>query len=157
MSTRVLVVVPCGKSKIWSKFPKIKATRAEEAYVGNPFKVNKAFAKKFADKWIILSAKYGFIGPDFVIPENYDVSFNDPKTHPIGLGELKGQVKKKGLENFDIVIALGGKNYTKIVKEVFVGYAKVITPTEGLPMGKAMKLVKSLTRLDKAQMLKKIV
>jgi hypothetical protein len=156
MSFKILVIVPCGKSKIWSKFPKIKATKAEEAYVGVPFKVNKAFAKKFADEWVILSAKYGFVEPTFVIPENYDVSFNDPKTNPIGLGELKGQVKEKGLENFDIVIALGGKNYTEIVKEVFVGYAKVIAPTEGLPIGKAMKLVKFLTSLDKEEMLKKI-
>jgi hypothetical protein len=84
------------------------------------------------------------------------VSFNDPKTNPIGLGKLKSQRKKKGLENFEVVIALGGKNYTKIVKEVFVGYAKVIAPTEGLPMGKAMKLVKFLTSLDKEEMLKKI-
>jgi hypothetical protein len=49
MNFRILVVVPCGKSKIWSRFPKSKATRAEEVYIGAPFKVNKAFAKKFAD------------------------------------------------------------------------------------------------------------
>jgi len=108
MSTRVLVVVPCGKGKIWDKFPKIKATRAEEAYVGAPFKVNKAFAKKFADEWVILSAKYGFVEPTFIIPENYDVSFNHPETNPINLGGLKSQVKEKDLENFDVVIVLGG-------------------------------------------------
>ena len=156
MSLKILVVVPCGSSKIWSKFPKSKATRADEVYIGPPFKVNRAFAQKFADKWVILSAKYGFISPSFVIPENYDVSFNAPATKPISLGELKVQAKGKGLENYDVVIALGGKNYTEIVKEVFMGCAKVITLAEGLPIGKAMKLVKSLTRLDKAQMLKKI-
>jgi hypothetical protein len=156
MSTRVLVVVPCGKGKIWDMFPKRKATRAEEAYTGAPFKVNKAFAQKFADKWVILSAKYGFIEPSFSIPENYNVSFNDTATNPIDPSELKIQMKKKGLANYNVVIALGGKNYTKIVKEIFVGYAKVIAPTEGLPIGKAMKLVKFLTNLDKEEMLKKI-
>lgn len=157
VSLKILVVVPCGRGKIWSKCPKSKATRAEEAYVGAPFKVNKAFAQKFAQKWIILSAKCGFIEPDFVIPENYDVSFNEPATNPMGLSELKTQLKKKGLENYDVVIALGGKDYTEIVKEVFRRCGKVVTPTEGLPIGKAMKLVKSLTRLDKEQMLRKIM
>jgi len=118
--------------------------------------VNRAFAQKFADKWVILSAKYGFIEPDFVIPENYDVNFNKPSTKPMGLNGLKAQMKKKGLGNYDVVIALGGKNYIEIVKEVFMGSAKVFAPTEGLRIGKAMKLIKSLTSFAKAQMLKKI-
>jgi len=157
MSFKVLVIVPCGSSKIWGKFPKSKATRAEEAYIGPPFKVNRTFAEKFADKWVILSAKYGFIDPDFLIPENYDVSFNDLATNPISLSELKAQVKRKGLESYEFVIALGGKNYIEIEKEIFKSSAKVIAPAEGLPMGKAMSFIKSLTKLDKMQMLKKIL
>lgn len=156
MSLKILIVVPCGSSKIWSKFPKSKATRADEVYIGPPFKVNRAFGHKFADRWVILSAKYGFIEPDFVIPENYDVSFNAPATNPITISKLKAQAKEKDLENYDVVIALGGKNYTEIVKEVFRHRAKVFAPTEGLPIGKAMKLVKSLTRLDKPAMLKNV-
>jgi len=157
MSLKILVVVPCGSSKIWSKIPKAKATRAEEVYIGTPFKVNRAFAQKFADKWMILSAKYGFISPSFVIPENYDVSFNAPATNPISLSELKAQAKGKGLENYDVVIVLGGKNYTEIVKEVFMKNAKVVAPTEGLPIGKAMGLIKFLTKLGKTEMIKKII
>jgi len=156
MSVKVLVVVPCGSSKIWDRFPERKATRAEEAYVGVPFKLNMAFAKKFAYRWVILSAKYGFIDPNFTIPENYNVSFNDPKTKPIGLNLLRVQLKRKGLENYDVVIALGGKNYTEIVKKAFMGYAKVVAPTAGLPIGKAMKFVKYLIKLDEVQLLQKI-
>jgi len=157
MSFKVLVIVPCGSSKIWGKFPKSKATIAEEAYIGHPFKVNRTFAEKFADKWVILSAKYGFMDPDFPLRENYDVSFNDLATDPISLSELKAQVKRKGLESYEFVIALGGENYIEIVRELFKGAAKVIAPAEGLPMGKAMSFIKSLTKLDKAQMLKKIL
>jgi hypothetical protein len=157
MSLKILVVVPCGSSKIWSKIPKSKATRADEVYIGPPFKVNRAFAQKFADKWVILSAKYGFIEPSFIIPENYDVSFNEPATNPISSSVLKIQVKKKGLEKYHVVIALGGKNYVEIVKEVFMSGAKVFAPVEGLPIGKAMKLIRSLMKLDKAQMLKRII
>ena len=38
-----------------------------------------------------------------------------------------------------------------------MGAAKVFAPTEGLPIGKAMGLIKFLTKLDKTQMLKKII
>ena len=154
---KILVVVPCGRSKIWSKFPQRKAIRADEAYIGPPFKVNRAFAQKIADRWVILSAKYGLIKPDFVIPKNYDVSFNKPATAPISLSKLRAQANKKGLVDYDVVIALGGKNYIEIVKNVFMGSARVIAPTRGLRIGKAMKFVKSLTKLDKAQVLKEIV
>jgi hypothetical protein len=41
------------------------------------------------------------------------------------------------------------------VKEVFKG-ARVIAPTEGLPIGLAMQHVRFLTRLDKEQMIIKL-
>lgn len=156
MLPKVFVVVPCGKTKIWSLFPKNKAVRAEEAYIGPPFKVNKAFAKKFADRWMVLSAKYGFIEPDFLIPEDYDVSFNDVATNPISLSELQAQAIEKDLRSYNVVIVLGGKNYVEIVKKVFSG-VKVIAPTVGLPIGKAAGYVVFLTKFDKVQMLKKIM
>lgn len=71
-----------------------------------------------------------------------------PGTKPISLSELKAQAKQKGLDTFDVVIALGDKNYIEIVKEAFMSSAKVITPVEGLPIGKAMKLIKSLSARD---------
>jgi hypothetical protein len=43
MSLKILVIVPCGSSKIWDKFPKSRATRAEEVYIGAPFKASVAF------------------------------------------------------------------------------------------------------------------
>lgn len=33
--------------------------RAEEAYTGTPFVVNREYARSFGDAWVILSAKYG--------------------------------------------------------------------------------------------------
>ena len=52
-------------------------------YLGAPFKVNHKYAEKIGEKWVLLSAKYGFIEPDFVISENYSVTFNDPATNHI--------------------------------------------------------------------------
>jgi len=153
---KILVIVPCGKSKIWDKQPAIRSVKAEAAYTGAPFKANRDFAKKFADRWVILSAKYGFIDPDFIIPENYNVTFNDPSTNPISLEKLKAQVEAKKLAQYDLVISLGGKEYTRRVKVCFAGKVRVISPVEGLPVGKAMGFIKNLTALEKPEMLNKI-
>jgi hypothetical protein len=152
---KLLVIVPCGRSKAWDKHPELKGVKASEAYIGVPFRINKAFAEKFADKWMVLSAKYGFIEPNFIIPQNYDVSFSKPQTNPISLSRLEQQAEEKTLGQYDVVIALGGKNYVGTVKEVFKS-TRIIAPTEGLPIGLAMQRIRFLTRLDKKQMIIKL-
>jgi len=156
MKSSLLVIVPCGKSKIWKKHPLSKNVKAAKVYRGSPFKVNNAFAQKFADKWVILSAKYGFIEPDFIIPEDYNVSFNDSNTNPIKITELKKQVQRMGLDRYELVIALGGKNYAKRVVEVIPKTSKVSMPAAGRVLGNGMKFVKELTELDREQMLEKV-
>ena len=81
MST--LVVVSCGKRKIWDYYPNAGPTKAKGAYRKGPFRLNREYAEVFGDKWVILSAKYGFINPDFVIPGNYSVTFKDPSAQPV--------------------------------------------------------------------------
>lgn len=153
---KLLVIVPCGQAKIWKKKPNHGPAKAKDAYIGAPFKVNRAFAEKFADRWLILSAKYGFIDPEFIIPGNYNVTFKNPSTDPIGIDALLKQLKQKNLDSYDIVIALGGEDYSSIVKRVFKNISKVIAPAERLPIGKAMGHVKSLMTLQKPQMLEAI-
>ena len=89
---KTLVIVPCGKAKIWNKNLDHKLVKAEDAYTGTFFKINKEFASTFGDNWIILSAKYGFIFPQIMI-ENYDISFNDKRTNPVSTERLKEQIK----------------------------------------------------------------
>ena len=43
-----LVIVPCGRSKVWKKRPEAGPTKAKNAYVGSPFKVNREYAEMFA-------------------------------------------------------------------------------------------------------------
>jgi hypothetical protein len=157
MSLQTLVVIPCGKAKIWDKTPDCGPIMAKDAYVGPPFKVNRKFAEKFADKWIILSAKYGFIDPDFIIPENYDVSFTRKCTRSISLESLLEQFsKRKDLHGYDVVIALGGVAYTEKVVKVFNDISQVIVPTRGLRQGEAMRMLNSLLTLEKSEMLRHI-
>lgn len=115
----LLVVVPCGGLKIWRRRPDAGPTPAASAYIGLLFKVNKEFAERFADTWVILSAKYGFIEPEFVIPGNYNVTFKRASTGPISTARLREQVKEKGLDRFSRVIALGGKDYVSRVRAAF--------------------------------------
>jgi len=142
-----LVVVSCGKTKIWDLNPAAGPTAARNAYVGGPFRVNKEYAERFADRWVILSAKYGFIDPDFVIPENYDVTFKDHRTNPIGIDRLRQQVREMGLYKFDKAIVLGGRIYFEVCKKAFEGFnVKIYAPTVGLPLGKAMQKVREAIR-----------
>jgi len=67
----VLVIVPCGKSKIWDRLPDRGPVSAGEAYTGTPVRPNRHYAERFGDAWGVLSAKYGFIAPAFIIPVPY--------------------------------------------------------------------------------------
>ena len=139
----VLVVVSCGMRKIWDANSSAGPTPARNAYVGAPFKVNREYAEKFADRWVILSAKYGFIDPDFIIPENYNVTFKRPKTHPISVHDLRRQIIEKGLSKFSKVVVLGGRDYVDVTRRAFEGFkVTIVAPTLGLPIGKAMSRVR---------------
>jgi hypothetical protein len=153
---KILVVVPCGKAKIWNRELDQGPTEARSAYIGAPFVVNKTFAEKFADRWVVLSAKYGFIDPDFIIPKNYNVTFKDTSTHPISKNALKNQLKEKNLQSYDFVIALGGEDYSSVVKDVFRGISNVVAPAEGLPLGKAMAHINALLELKREDMWNRI-
>ena len=138
-----LVTVPCGFSKVWDKQPDAGAVPAQDAYTGTPFMLNRQYAECFADQWLILSAKYGFITPEFIIPEPYNVTFNKRTTHPISVAELQQQVGASDLAAFDLVVGLGGKEYRQRITEAFAPYnSQVAFPFEGLPIGKMMQATK---------------
>jgi hypothetical protein len=132
MSRTLLVVVPCGKAKVWSKFPDAGDVAAKDAYVGSPFRLNRKLAETFADAWVILSAKYGFVEPTFKIPGPYDVFFKRKRTGPISLDQLASQVREQRLGRFPTVIGLGGKEYREAVQFAFTETgARVLFPFAG--------------------------
>jgi hypothetical protein len=101
----VLVIVPCGRVKIWDKDPDHGPAAAKDAYTGILFRLNRAYAERYGNDWVILSAKYGFISPNFVIPESYEVTFNRRRSSPITSRELRRQVKP--LDRYSVVVGLG--------------------------------------------------
>ena len=142
MST--LVVVPCGKSKVWDRQPNHGPTLAIAAYTGAMCRLNRQYAEQFGDAWIMLSPKYGFIAPDFVIPETYDISFRLPATNPVSVEKLQRQVRDLGLDGYTDVTALGGAGYRGAITAAFAGTgARLHAPFAGLPIGKMMQATKA--------------
>jgi len=142
-----LVIIGCGKSKIWDKNPSASAQRASVAYTGPYFGTNKRFAESRGCDWMILSAKYGFIPPDFVIPGNYNVTFAKPSTGPISVQEMKRQVEEQGLSRYDDITVLGGRDYVDRVRESFAHtHAKIEAPFAGYGMGQQMHMINERLR-----------
>jgi hypothetical protein len=112
-----LVIVPCGKSKIWDRNPDLGSVATAEAYTGTPFRLNRQYAERFGDAWVVLSAKYGFIAPDFSIPAPYEVSFNYPATEPIAFDRLRQQMRERRLDWFPVIVGLGDKEYRAAVAD----------------------------------------
>lgn len=72
--TRLLVVVPCGKAKIWARNVQAGPTAAADAYIGAPFIVNGRYAEQRGGDWLILSAKHRFLRPYEMIPGPYETT-----------------------------------------------------------------------------------
>lgn len=126
-----LCVVPCGDKKIWDKNPHAGPTKARDVYIGNFARTCIKYAEKFyPDSYVILSAKHGFLYPDEVIPENYNVTFKDPKSKPISVEELRKQAEEKGLMKYNEIVVVAGSDYVNVVKEVFKG-KKIVAPLKG--------------------------
>jgi hypothetical protein len=139
----LLVVVPCGQGKIWDRHPDAGPTLARDAYTGAPFRVNRAYAERFATRWVILSAKYGFIGPDFVIPGPYNLTFKRRDPELVDSATLRAQVAALDLTSYSQVVVLGGQEYQKAARDAFVETdATLHFPFAGLRMGQAMAAIK---------------
>jgi hypothetical protein len=140
---KILIIVPCGKKKIWDKLPNSGRIYAKDAYVSPCFKLCRKYAEKFADKWVVLSAKYGFIEPDFTIPKNYDVSFNNSGNKTVSIQKLKEQAKRLRFQDYQSVIILGGKEYVEVIQKALEGLGvQIKSPLGGLGIGNRQARIK---------------
>lgn len=144
----MLVIVPCGVAKIWDRHPERGAVAARDAYTGAPFTVNRRYAEHFGERWLILSAKYGFISPDYMIPGPYEVSFKHRATQPVTLEVLRQQARKQRLGRFAHIIGLGGVQYRRMIQGAFDGLSvKLHFPFRGLRVGEGMAAINEAVRL----------
>jgi len=145
-----LVIISCGRRKIWSAHPDIGPVVAWQAYTGSLFRMARHYAEWYVWKagggrWLILSAKYGLIDPEFAIPGPYDVTFDRPGTGPIIVEQVRQQVITLGLHTASPIIGVGGKAYRRVLTQVFAPNP-VHYPFEGLPVGKMMQAMRRAIR-----------
>jgi len=87
-------------------------------YTGNFVRLNQKYAERFyPESWCILSAKYGFLMPDDVVPGNYNVRITDREA--ISIGKLQEQAQQLGFDRFDRVVVVAGKDYVTAVQRAF--------------------------------------
>lgn len=143
-SNRTLIIIPCGKRKIWDKDPSVGKTPAREAYISNYFKLCMQYAEKFSDEWIILSGKYGIINPDFILNDNYNTRLKATREFR---NKIKEQLKILTSKGFTSFVSLCGKDYSQLLEDTLNSFClNLITPLKGLRIGMRQKVIKE--RLD---------
>lgn len=128
----VLHIVSCSRTKAWED-PTVteRFLPARLAYQGAEMNQWLSRPDSAQSRWLILSAKYGFIEPDHPISD-YDVTFNEPSTGPIVPEALRAQVlgqtrwsDRVPLKDFTEVLVHGGQQYLRACEVAFRGVARV--------------------------------
>ncbi|HHB1884333.1 TPA: DUF6884 domain-containing protein [Bacillus cereus] len=125
-----ICIIPCGKKKIWDKHSDYGPMEAKDVYISPFGKACQAYATMFFENWVILSAKHGFLRPNDIVLENYDLAFDSKSDEVINIEQLQKQMVDKSLLQFDEIVLLAGKKHKKVVTKLYP--EKMITyPLEG--------------------------
>ena len=109
-------IISCVFPKIWDKYPNMGPMPAKDVYLGYYFRTLREYADLFfINNWFIISAFYGIIHKDFMIPKSYNVTFNNKNTNPISMEDLQKTVYNNNLLNYDTIEVLGGEQYKQII------------------------------------------
>ncbi|ADY22053.1 hypothetical protein P4U05_06205 [Bacillus paranthracis] len=114
-----LCIIPCGKKKIWDKYPDYGPMEAKDVYISPFGKACQAYATMFFESWVILSAKHGFLRPNDIVLENYDLAFDSKSDKVISIEQLQKQMVDKSLLQFDEIVLLAGKKHKKVVTKLY--------------------------------------
>ena len=132
-----IVLVSCVKSKTNKPMP------ARELYTSPLFKKSSAYAEQIADRWFILSAKYGLLEPDRVIAP-YEKTLNK-----MPVSERRSWASKVSedllihLKPGDKIIFLAGIKYREfLIKPLEKAGCQISIPMEGLAFGQQLSWLK---------------
>jgi len=145
-----LIIVGCGKAKIWDRNPSLGAVCARDVYTSWLFKLCSRYAEARADDhWVILSAKYGFLAPANLIT-NYDVAFGtDPCA--ITIPELREQWRQR-FSRVTRICSLAGKAYQDRILGAVPDGVAIEEPLNGLnPFERTAWLAKSKCNSRRAE------
>ncbi|MEK4413123.1 DUF6884 domain-containing protein [Bacillus sp. FSL K6-0268] len=114
-----LCIIPCGKKKIWDKHSNYGPMEAKDVYISPFGKACQAYTTMFFENWVILSAKHGFLRPNDIVLENYDLAFDSKSDEVISIEQLQKQMVDKSLLQFDEIVLLAGKKHKKVVTKLY--------------------------------------
>ncbi|WP_153461838.1 MULTISPECIES: DUF6884 domain-containing protein [Sediminibacillus] len=127
-----LCIIPCGKKKVWDKQADAGPVTARNAYIGTFHRLCEAYAEHFNMDWVVLSAKHGFLLPTDIVPENYDLTFNQKSDQIVTADFLASQLKYKRLDVYRRLVVLTGRKYKPIISAAFSGInPEMFFPLEG--------------------------
>lgn len=116
--SRTLCIISCGGKKVWDDSKDQGPTPARDVYTGSYVRGNQQYAEQFyPHSWCILSAKHGFLLPDDIVPENYEQRMGEPGS--VQSADLREQIKLKGLDGYDGIVVLAGREYVEAVKNAY--------------------------------------
>jgi hypothetical protein len=129
-----IFLVSCASTKLKSK------ARAEDIYVSPLFVKAKTYARLNADRWFILSAKYGLLDPQRHI-EPYDKTLLlMPKAERINWSRKVVRALQKVASQGDSITILAGEAYRQyLVAELKNLGFSVHVPVAGLSIGKQLQ------------------
>jgi len=134
-----LIIIGCGKAKIWDRRRGVARVKARDAYVGSLFKSARRFAEKRGAKWLILSAKYGLLRPSRLISD-YDISIGAQSA--ITAEALSRQWQR--LRNRPTVaVCLASKSYVKLLRDAIPDSVAIRTPLDGMDLFERMRWLKA--------------
>lgn len=107
------------KKKIWDKHSNYGPMEAKDVYISPFGKACQAYATMFFENWVILSAKHGFLRPNDIVLENYDLAFDSKSDEVISIEQLQKQMVDKSLLQFDEIVLLAGKKHEKVVTKLY--------------------------------------
>lgn len=119
---------PLRQEKNMDNHPNTGPVRAEDAYLSPYHQACERYAKAFFDEWVILSAKHGFLRPDDIVPENYDVAFGTEHSEIMTAEELHRQFCEKGFSDIEELVMLGGKKYRSVLNAVIGEHQHISWP-----------------------------
>ena len=90
-----LCIIPCGKKKIWDKYPDYGSMEAKDVYISPFGKACQAYATMFLRIGLYYRQKHGFLRPNDIVLENYDLAFNSKSDEIISMEQLKQQMIEK--------------------------------------------------------------
>ena len=85
--------------------------RAEDAYTRWPYERRRDYARRFADAWLIFSAKWGLLAPSQLIDPSY-VAYGIEADEAL----LVRQLRENGADRYDVIEVLAGEKYLALLR-----------------------------------------